>query len=108
MTKERRRQIIRALIAYPTRREACKALKISERTLYNYMQDAEFMDEYKAVIDEIIKDTDSRLKEAALIAVNHLISVVQDENIDAVTRIKADRVILEHLTKKIECDAKYW
>lgn len=108
MTKERQRQIIQALISYPTRREACKALRISERTLYNYLHDKAFMDEYNAVIDEILKDTDAKLKEAALVAVNHLVSVVQDETADEMVRLKADRIILEHLTKKTECDNKYW
>ena len=108
MTKERQRQIIQALISFPTRREACKALGIAERTLYNYMQDEAFINAYKAAIEDILRDTDTRLKEAALCAINHLISVVEDENIDALTRIKADRIILEHMTKKIECDNKYW
>ena len=108
MTKERQRQIINALITYPTRKEASKALNITERTLYNYLQDEEFINEYKAVVDGILKDTDTRLKEAALIAVNHLISVVEDENADDIVKIKADRIILEHITRKIECDNKYW
>lgn len=108
MMKEKQKQIIYALITSPTRREACKITGISERTLYNYMQDEEFMKEYRTVIDGITKDTDARLKKAALIAVNHLISVVQDETAEESVRLKADRIILEHLTKKIECDNKYW
>ena len=108
MTKEKQKQIIHALISCPTRREACKVAGISERALYNYMKDEEFMKEYKSAIADILSDTDTRLKEAALLAVNHLISVVEDKPVDEVIRLKADRMILEHLTKKIECDSKYW
>ena len=108
MISEKKLKVIHALVSYPTRGEACKAAGISERTLYNYMQNEEFIKEYHSVIEEILKDTDTRLKEAALCAVNHLISVVQDDNIDEALRLKADRIILEHLAKKTECDNKYW
>ena len=108
MTKEKRDKIIRALVLYPTKRDACKAAGISERSLYNYMQDDDFMKEYRSVIDEILSDTDTRLREGALLAVNHLISVVTDQNEDVAMRLKADRIILDYMMKKNECDNKYW
>lgn len=72
------------------------------------MHDAEFLREYQETVDGIIKDTDTRIKEAGLLAVNHLISVIQDETVDEVTKIKADRLILEHLSRMKECENKYW
>lgn len=108
MTDTERKKIISVLISERSRRQACEKLGISQRTMYNYMHDAEFLKEYQDTVDGIIKDTETRTREAGLIAINHLISVIQDEDVDQVTRIKADRVVLEHLSKMIDCDNKYW
>ncbi len=108
MTDTERKKIISVLISEPSRRQACQKLGISQRTMYNYMHDAEFLREYQETVDGIIKDTDTRIKEAGLLAVNHLISVIQDETVDEVTKIKADRLILEHLSRMKECENKYW
>ncbi len=108
MTKEKQYKIVNALITYPTRKEACKSVGISERTLYNYLQDPEFKNTYNSIIDGITKDTEAKIKEAALKAINNLVDIIENEDVDCVTKIKADRVILEHLSKTIECDNKYW
>lgn len=108
MTDTQRKKIISVLISEPTRKEACKRLGITERTLYNYMHDETFQKEYQDKIEELIRDTDAKTKEAGLKAINHLISVIEDQELDAVTKIKADRVILEHLSKMIDCENKYW
>ena len=63
---------------------------ITERTLYNYMHDEVFQKEYQEKIEEIIKDSDAKTKEAGLKAINHLISVIEDQELDAITKIKAD------------------
>ena len=108
MTDTQRRKIISVLISSPTRKEACERLGITERTLYNYMHDEVFQKEYQEKIEEIIKDSDAKTKEAGLKAINHLISVIEDQELDAITKIKADRLILEHLAKMIDCENKYW
>lgn len=108
MTDTERKKIISVLISEPSRRQACEKLGISQRTMYNYMHNEEFLKEYQDTVDGIIKDTETRTREAGLIAINHLISVIQDESVDQVTRIKADRVVLEHLSKIIDYENKYW
>ena len=105
MRVDKTEKIILALITEPTRKKACQAAGISERTLYNYMQDADFMDEYHSVLNGIVTDTTSRMKEAAHKAAEHLISVIEDETIDAATRLKADRIVLELVVKIAENEA---
>ena len=108
MTEAKRKRIISVLITTPTRSEACKILGITERTLYNYMQDDTFRAEYKEVVSCIINETEAKTKEAGLKAINHLMSVIDNPQVDELTKIKADRLILDHLTKMIECNSKYW
>ncbi len=105
MDKGKRDKIIAALIIQPTRKTACEAAGISERALYNYMQDQDFMDEYHSVLNGIVTDTVSRMKEAAHKAAEHLISVIEDETVDVSTRLKADRIALEMVTRIAESEA---
>lgn len=108
MTEAKRKNIISVLIAEPTRAQACKRLGITERTLYNYMQDEAFIKEYQSAIDGIVKDTAAKTKEAGLKAINHLTAVIEDASADEVTRIRAAKVILEHLAKMTENESKFW
>ena len=84
MTDTERKKIISVLISEPSRRQACEKLGISQRSMYNYMHNAEFMKEYQDTVDGIIKDTETRTREAGLIAINHLISVIQNRECNIV------------------------
>ena len=104
MDKGKRDKIIMALITEPTRKRACEAAGISERALYNYMRDGDFLDEYHGILNGIVGDTTSRMKEAAHKAAEHLISVIDNDSIDTATRLKADRIVLEMVTKIAEAE----
>lgn len=108
MTEAKRKKIISVLITTPTRAEACKLLGITERTLYNYMQDESFKAEYNHVLDCVINDTEARITEARLNSINHLVSVIDDPEIDDLIKIKADRLILEHYASMKRIEAAEW
>ena len=83
-------------------------LGITERTLYNYMKDESLKQEYKEALDGIISDTETRITEARFKAINHLISVIDDPEISDVIKIKADRLILEHMTSMKRIEVSDW
>lgn len=56
LTEEKRKKVVSALIATPKRKEACKVLGITERTLYNYMKDEVLMDEYRKALNGLVKE----------------------------------------------------
>ena len=62
MTDEKRKQLITALITEPTKQRACEVVGIDPRTLYNYMQDDDFIIEYNNAVDAVIDDSINELK----------------------------------------------
>ena len=95
-TKEKQKQIIIALILEPNKQKACESVGITTRTLYNLMQDADFVQEYNKAVDSIIDDT---AQELGLVLKNSIIELnrIITTNKNDVIRLKAIKIALECL-----------
>jgi len=102
MREDKKKKVMSALVTEPTRKKACEVAGISERTLYNYMNDPDFMYEYQGILNGVVADTTLRMKEAAHKATEHIISVIEDEDVDVQTRLKADKLALEMVIRVAE------
>lgn len=60
-----------ALLACPTRKAAAKMARISERTLYGYTQDPEFMERYQAECESLVVDAARQAQQTIAEAAGH-------------------------------------
>lgn len=94
---ERRAKVIQALMCTPTRREAARAARVSERTVYNYLADADFRKEYRqatADANEKLMDEVARKK---LRAFEYLGGVMAEQNEHTTDRIRAAALVLGYM-----------
>lgn len=99
MTEEKKKQVIMALITEPTKKKACEVLKIDPRTLYNYMQDDEFMSAYKFAVNKLVDDTIIELKNAMRNGAMVLNDMINDDNTPIDARLKAIKIAIEGVVK---------
>lgn len=99
MTEEKQQQVIMALITEPTKKKACEVLKIDPRTLYNYMQDDDFMSAYKYAVNKLVDDSIIELKNAMRNGAMVLNDIINDEETPAETKIKAVKVAVDSVVR---------
>ena len=81
--------------------------RISERTLYGYTQDPEFMERYQAECEALVTEAARQAQKATAEALETLREVMQNKNEQAYARIHASRSILEYALKLSErCGTK--
>ena len=89
-------EVIAALISNGTQREAAAALGVSERTLFERMQDGEFKALYKSAKADILRaavfNMSSRLNEA----VNTIAEIMKDKDASPSTRLQAASIIIKN------------
>ena len=92
-------KILMALLTTNSQKEASETLGISEKTIYNYLQDSNFRDRLKEY-DERMQDI-ARLElcDSLNIAVSTLKEIAEDKSIKASERIKACNSIIENACK---------
>lgn len=95
MTDERKKQIICALITEPNKTKACRVLGIDARTLYNYMQDNDFMQEYKSVINKLLDETIIELKTAMKNGATALNDIITSDTETTETKLKAIKIAVD-------------
>lgn len=96
-----------ALLACPTRKAAAKMARISERTLYSYTQDPEFMERYQAECESLVVDAARQAQQTIAEALDTLKAVMKDKTAQSYARISAARSILEYSLKLQErCDSQ--
>jgi uncharacterized protein (UPF0147 family) len=97
---EEDRRLLAALIAYPTKTAAAKALGISCSTIYYKLRDEELREAYARMRSEAIRDATDSLMTVAEASVQVLHDVAHDTNVPAQTRVTAASKILD-LTLKV-------
>lgn len=104
MTEEKKNQLITALITQPNKTKACKSVGISTKTLYNLMQDNDFMIDLKIAYNRLIDDTILELKSAMSNGAKALNDIICNEDTPPDIRLKAIRTAIEYGTKLAVCD----
>lgn len=99
---DRQEKAIAALLTSPTRKAAAKKAGISERAMYNYMQDADFVERYQAECDLLVSDAARQAQQAVNRALETLEEVMNDRTAQPYARISASRSILEYSLKLAE------
>lgn len=89
-----------ALLKSPTLREAAKAAKISEATLWRLMQSPDFQRDYRAARRAIVENAVSELQRTTSAAVETLRRNLSTGNPS--TEVRAAQIILEQSIRAVE------
>lgn len=94
-----------ALLQKPTIAEAAKAVGVGEATLYNWLRDEVFQKSYRALKQEIVGHSVTRLQKASSLAVDALVEIVQDKDKPSSVRVMSARSILDFSNKGVEYES---
>lgn len=89
-------EVVAALIANGTQRDAAAALGISERTLFDRMQDGEFKALYKSTKADILRSAVFNMQSKLNEAVNVVAEVMNDKAAPASTRLQAAQIVIKN------------
>jgi len=84
-----------ALLSSPSVAEAAKVAGCGERTIWRYLSDAAFAEEYRRARREVTQHTVMRLQARSSEAAEILFRIAQDESAPASARVSACRAIIE-------------
>ena len=82
------------LLQQPTVRDAAAAAQVSERTLYRWLQLADFQQLVTRYQDAAISDAIRRMSGGVSLAVETLLELIDSEETRASTRVNACRILL--------------
>jgi hypothetical protein len=101
---ERQQNALGALLNETTVRKAAAASGVPERTLYAWLKDPAFLEEYRAARRAAVQQATARLQQASTAAVNVLLMTMARDTTPAAVRVTAARVILEFAIQSVELD----
>jgi hypothetical protein len=94
--------ILQALLTHRTIREAAEAARVSERVIYDYLNDPAFESRYKAARDDVIRGVSNHLREQMNEAVDVIGGIMRDAENRPQDRLSAAKAVLEYGDKFIE------
>lgn len=92
-------QIITALLSNGTIKAAAAAIGISERSIYDRMNNGEFIALYKSAKTDLIRGAVVNLNNQIQAAVNVVADIMNDSNNNAAVRLQAAQTILNNAGK---------
>ena len=99
MSKISDEQIISALLTQGTIKAAAAAVNVSERTIYDRMNNGEFQALYKAAKADLIRAAVFNINNQLQAAINTVIDVMQNEDNNPAIRLQAAQTILNNASK---------
>ena len=87
--------VIAALLTSSNVREAAKAARISERTLWRWLSDPDFMENFRAAKAGILHESMNTLRQGCQAAASALVSIASDTDAPVAARVTAARSVLE-------------
>lgn len=87
-------QIIAALMQRGTIRDTAAAVGLSERALYDRMNDGEFAELYQAAKSELLRTAVISLNGQIQAAIDTTVEIMQDKNNNAAVRLQAAQTVL--------------
>lgn len=79
-----------------------KATGISEATIYKYLKDVEFKEEYEAKRKEMMEDSCHTLQAKTGRAISELVEIIEDKEIKPQIRLNAIDMLLRHSYRMTE------
>lgn len=101
---EKEEAVLAALLSSPTIKQAAAQCKVSETTIWRYLQNPAFMEEYRSARRRVVEHAVCKLQQDAGAATAVLLEVAKDKDATASARISAARIILEQSIRAIERD----
>ncbi len=95
-------QIIAALITNGTLRAAASAVGISERALYDRMNNGEFQARYRAAKADVLREAVKTLNGQLKAAISTVTEIMMDKEANPAIRLQSAQTILNHAGKFIE------
>lgn len=95
MLTGKKHKALEALLTNSTRRAAAQAAGIDEKTLRGYLEDEEFLKEYRHAFTAMIEETTRAAQMAQAPALATLRSICEDTEAPPMARISAARCILD-------------
>ncbi len=103
LSKKQERALVELLNCL-TVKEVAQKLKVSEATLYRWMQDDNFRTHYRAARRKIVEQALGQLQKATGEAVKTLLEVMQNAEASPHARVASARTILEFSIKAVELE----
>jgi len=103
LSKQQERAVL-ALISAPTIKEASGIAKVSETTLYRWMNDDTFQGEYRAARRRVVQQALTQLQRVTGKAVQTLVDVMNNDETSSSSRVAAAKTILEMAVKAVEIE----
>ncbi|GEK60318.1 hypothetical protein CHL76_16470 [Marinococcus halophilus] len=91
----KRDQAILALLSEPTLRQASEKVGVSESTLWRWLQEDDFREQYHQAKQEAVSQATSRLRQSMTSAVDALEEMASNPKTPAMARASASRTLLE-------------
>ena len=79
MLSQNKQRAIQALLTQPTQKAAAAAAGITDRTLRDYLADAEFQREYKKAVCDVMDSATRQAQRALAPALSALLAIVEDD-----------------------------
>lgn len=102
MKKAENEIIIAALIEHGTIKEAAASLSITPRTIYERMNNAEFVAEYDAARNDVLRQAVHNINSKLAQALEEVASIMTDKEVNAAVRLQAAQTIINNSTKLSE------
>lgn len=97
-------QAILALLTNTSVEHAARAVKITPRTLYRWLNEPQFDKEYRKARRSAFGQGTARLQQASNAAVSSVLKIMLDQQTPASTRLRAADLVLTHGAKAIEIE----
>ena len=91
-----------ALLTYPSRKEAAKAVGVTDRTIRGYLQDKEFREAYRAAYNGVVEDATRKAQLLMEKAVGVFEDVMCNEEESGATRTQAAAKAMEYALRLTE------
>ena len=91
-----------ALLGAPTIKEACEACKLSEATLWRFLQSPTFQARYRAARRQLVETAIAQLQSDCRTAARVLREVAEDREAPASSRVAAAKTIIEQSVSAIQ------
>lgn len=95
-------QALAALLSNPTVRDAAKAARLSEATIYRYMREKLFAERLKEARRGLVEQLTTRLQAKADASAKVLSDIAEDNSKPASVRVAAARAVIDYTLKAFE------
>jgi hypothetical protein len=97
-------QAVAALISCGSIAEAAQVAGIGERTLYSWLADKDFQEQYRTARREVVGQALAQLQRVSSLAVNTLSDIMADREAPASSRVSASKAVLELAIRAVELE----